>query len=92
MRNIKQIISSAMELAKSQKLSSNPHDACALPKLEHREMKTLTADQLASFLREARRAASTRCTIGAGNGPPPGRARPQVDDIDLATASFRLRP
>ncbi len=44
-----------MELAKSQKLiSTNPTDGCALPKVEHQEMKTLTADQLAAFFREAK--------------------------------------
>ena len=54
-RNINQIISSAMELAKEQRLIlCNPTESCALPKLEHREMKTLTAEQLASFLHEAK--------------------------------------
>ncbi len=54
-RNINQVISSAMELAKSQKLiSTNPTAGCALPKVEHQEMKTLTADQLAAFFREAK--------------------------------------
>ena len=54
-RNINQVISSAMEFAKSQKLiAANPTDGCALPKLEHREMKTLTVEQLTSFLREAK--------------------------------------
>ena len=54
-RNINQIISSALNLAKEQKLiSSNPAEACALPKVKHREMKTLPAEQLTSFLREAR--------------------------------------
>lgn len=54
-RNINQVISSAMKLAKSQKLiSTNPTDGCALPKVEHQEMKTLTADQLAAFFREAK--------------------------------------
>ncbi|WP_322173499.1 tyrosine-type recombinase/integrase [Acutalibacter caecimuris] len=54
-RNINQVISSAMELAKSQKLiTTNPTDGCALPKVEHQEMKTLTADQLAAFFREAK--------------------------------------
>ncbi|MCQ4865161.1 tyrosine-type recombinase/integrase [Pseudoflavonifractor phocaeensis] len=54
-RNINQIISSAMELAKSHRLiPTNPTETCALPKMEHREMKTLTADQLNSFLREAK--------------------------------------
>ena len=54
-RNINQVISSAMELAKSQKLiTANPTDGCALPKVEHQEMKTLTADQLVAFFREAK--------------------------------------
>ena len=53
-RNINQIISSALNLAKEQKLIySNPAEACALPKVEHREMKTLPVEQLTSFLREA---------------------------------------
>ncbi len=54
-RNINQIISSAMDFAIDQKLITvNPTDGCALPKLEHREMKTLPAEQLATFLHEAR--------------------------------------
>ncbi len=54
-RNINQVISSAMDFAKEQKLiSSNPTDGCALPRLEHKEMKTLPVEQLTSFLREAR--------------------------------------
>ena len=54
-RNINQVISSAMDFAIDQKLiAANPTDGCALPKLEHREMKTLPAEQLASFLHEAK--------------------------------------
>ena len=54
-RNINQVISSAMDFAIDQKLiAANPTDGCALPKLEHREMKTLPTEQLASFLHEAR--------------------------------------
>ena len=54
-RNIHQIISSAMKLAQEQKLiASNPAEGCALPRLEHREMKTLPVEQLQSFLREAK--------------------------------------
>ena len=54
-RNIHQIISSALKLAIEQRLiARNPTAACALPKLEHREMKTLPPEQLASFLREAK--------------------------------------
>ncbi len=55
-RNLNQIISSAMKLAIQQKLiSSNPADGCALPRIEHKEMKTLPADHLAAFLNEAKR-------------------------------------
>ena len=44
-----------MDFARNQKLiSSNPTDGCALPKLEHKEMKTLPVEQLSSFLREAK--------------------------------------
>ena len=54
-RNINQVISSALTFAKEQKLIiSNPTDGCSLSKLEHREMKTLTAEQLQSFLQEAK--------------------------------------
>lgn len=54
-RNIHQILSSAMELSKQQKLiAANPAEGCALPKVEHREMQTLTADQLNAFFREAK--------------------------------------
>ena len=54
-RNIHQILASAMKLAREQKLiASDPTEGCALPKVEHREMKTLPVEQLASFLREAK--------------------------------------
>ena len=54
-RNLHQIITSAMKLAKEQKLiAKDPTGGCALPKVEHREMKTLPVEQLASFLREAK--------------------------------------
>ena len=54
-RNINQVISSAMDFAIDQKLIIiNPTDGCALPKLERREMKTLPTEQLASFLHEAK--------------------------------------
>ena len=54
-RNIHQIIASAMKLAKEQKIIAiDPIEGCALPTLEHREMKTLPIEQLTSFLREAK--------------------------------------
>ena len=54
-RNIHQIISSALQLAIHQKLiAHNPAEGCALPRLERKEMHTLTADQLTAFLQEAK--------------------------------------
>ena len=54
-RNIHQIISSALKLAVEQRLiARNPADGCALPKAERKEMQTLPVEQLASFLREAK--------------------------------------
>ena len=54
-RNIHQMIGLAYNLAMEQKLvSKNPTQGCALPKVEHKEMKTLTADQLSTFFQEAR--------------------------------------
>ena len=42
-------------VAMEQKLvNKNPTQGCALPKVEHKEMKTLTADQLSAFFREAK--------------------------------------
>ena len=35
-------------------MTKNPTQGCALPKVEHKEMKTLTADQLSAFFQEAR--------------------------------------
>ena len=54
-RNINQVISSAMDLAVAQKIIlTNPTDACELPKVEHQEMQTIPAEQLQAFLLEAR--------------------------------------
>ena len=54
-RNINQVISSAMEFAVAQKIiPENPCKAVALPKLEHKEMQTIPAEQLQAFLQEAK--------------------------------------
>ena len=54
-RNIHQILSSALKLAQEQRIIlTNPAEGCALPKVEHGEMKTLPVEQLQSFLREAK--------------------------------------
>ena len=45
-RNINQVISSAMSMAVKHKLIlTNPTEGCELPKLEHKEMKTISAGQ-----------------------------------------------
>ena len=93
-RNINQVISSAMEFAKSQKLiAANPTDGCALPKLEHREMKTLPAEQLASFLREAKESGVfelyyIELATGLRRGELLGL---KWADIDLEHGSLRVR-
>ena len=54
-RNINQVISSALDLAVAQKIIPiNPTDACELPKVEHREMQTIPEEQLQAFLAEAK--------------------------------------
>lgn len=54
-RNINQVISSALDFAVEQKLIlSNPTNSCALPKIERQEMHTLSAAQLNAFFHEAK--------------------------------------
>lgn len=54
-RNINQIISSAMDMAIEQQiLLHNPAKGCALPKIERKEMRTIPREQLAAFLQEAK--------------------------------------
>ena len=54
-RNINQVISSAMDFSVAQKIiSENPCKAVALPKVEHKEMQTIPAEQLQAFLKEAK--------------------------------------
>ena len=54
-RNINQVISSAMDMAVRHKLIlTKPTEGCELPKVEHREMKTRPAERLGAFLREAK--------------------------------------
>ena len=55
-RNINQVISSAMDLAVAQKIIlTNPTNTCELPKVERKEMQTVPAEQLSAFLEEAKR-------------------------------------
>ncbi len=54
-RNINQVISSAMDFAITQKIiTENPCKAVALPKIERKEMQTIPAEQLQAFLAEAK--------------------------------------
>ena len=93
-RNIHQIISSAMKLAQEQKLiASNPAESCALPRLEHREMQTLLVEQLQSFFREARDSGVfelyyLELTTGLRRGELLG---PKWEDIDLERGDLRVR-
>ena len=55
-RNIHQMVSSALRFAMEQKLiPENPATRCALPKVERKEMKTLPVEQLNAFFDEAKR-------------------------------------
>ena len=55
-RNINQMISSALNCAVEQRLiASNPTKGCVLPKLERKEMKILPPESLGTFFKEARR-------------------------------------
>ena len=93
-RNINQIISSALNPAKEQKLIySNPADACVLPKVEHREMKTLPVEQLTSFLREARETGVyemyyIELATGLRRGELLGL---KWDDIDMTNGTIRVQ-
>ena len=93
-RNLHQIIASAMKLAKEQKLIlSDPTEGCALPKVEHREMKTLPVEQLASFLREAKESGVfelyyVELATGLRRGELLGL---QWEDLDLERGSLRVK-
>ncbi len=54
-RNIHQVIMSALEVAKNQEIIiKNPAEKCSLPKKEYREMKTLNQEDLQKFFESAK--------------------------------------
>ena len=72
-RNINQDISSAMDFAVAQKIiSENPCKAVALPKLEHKQMQTIPAEQLQAIevLWEQKKKTNDQYVFPSPNGGP----------------------
>ena len=94
LRNINQVISSAMQIVIQQHLiSHDPTDGCALPKTERREMQTLSADQLTAFLLEAKHSGVfemyyIELATGLRRGELLGL---KWEDIDFSTQTLRVR-
>ena len=93
-RNLHQIIASAMKLAREQRLiAADPTEGCALPKVERKEMKTLPVEQLTSFLREAKESGVfelyyVELATGLRRGELLGL---KWEDLDLERGDLRVR-
>ena len=93
-RNINQMISSALNCAVEQKLiPANPTKGCVLPKPERKEMKILPPESLGTFFDEARRSGVFELyyidlATGLRRGELLGL---KWSDIDLATGIIHVR-
>ena len=93
-RNIHQMLSTALDQAVEQRLlSSNPAKGCALPRVERHEMKTLTQEQLVALLREAKNSGVyemyyIELATGLRRGELLGL---KWEDVDLENAVIRIR-
>jgi len=92
-RNIHQIISSALKLARDQRLiANNPAEGCALPRLERKEMKALTKEQFAAFFQEAKETGVFEMYyVELATGLRRGELLGLKEDVDLEQGSLRVR-
>lgn len=93
-RNINQMISSALNCAMDQRLiPTNPSKGCVLPKLEKREMKILPPESLGTFFEEAKRISVFElCYIDLATGLRRGELLGlKWSDIDLKKGIIHVR-